>query len=125
MNHSYEMDTQNLLVKVKIAGHYSFSEFKKLYHDLLNNSQFKPGSKILFDASEVDFSKMRTSDIKELVKLDKELKEKRGKGKTTFIVSTDIGFGMLRMFEQNRIENHENPVMVFRKFQEAEKWIKE
>ena len=125
MNTSYEIDSKNLVVKVKIGGHYNFNEFKRFYNDLLDHAQFKPGAKILFDASDLDFSKMKTSDINDLVKLDKELKEKRGKGKTTFVVSTEIGFGMIRMFELNRAESFESPFMVFRKFPDAEKWIKE
>ncbi len=125
MNNSYEIDPHNLLVKIKMAGNYNFGEFRRFYSDLLNHPQFKPGSKMLYDARELDFSKMKPTDINELVKLEKELKEKRGTGKTTYVVSTDIGFGMLRMFELNRIENQENPLMIFRGLTEAEKWIGE
>jgi hypothetical protein len=71
----------------------------------------------------MDFSKMTPDDIYELVKLDNEIKVKRGAGKTAFLVKGDLQFGLSRMLELQRDINRQDPLRVFKNPDEARRWL--
>lgn len=123
MDNSFKIDPKRTLVEMKLAGDYSFIEFKSFFESVLIHPNFRPGFKILCDAQDMDFSKMTPADISELVKLDKEIKEKRGEGKTAFLVKGDLQFGMSRMLELQRDANREDPLRVFKNPEKARRWL--
>ncbi len=123
MENSFKIDPKKLLVEFKLTGVYSFSEFKNFFESVLSHPDFKPGFKILCDAQDMDFSKMTPDDIYELVKLDNEIRVKRGAGKTAFLVKGDLQFGLSRMLELQRDINRQDPLRVFKNPDEARRWL--
>jgi Holliday junction resolvase RusA-like endonuclease len=123
MNNSFKIDPTRTLVEMKISGAFNFTKFRSFFESVLNHPDFRPGFKIFCDAREMDFNKMTRSDIDELVKLDKDILEKRGHGKTAFLVKEDLQFGMSRMVELQRDESHRDPLNVFKNLDRARKWL--
>jgi hypothetical protein len=123
MYYSFKIDPGRTVVEMKISDAFNFMEFRSFFEDILNHPDFRPGFKIFCDARDLDFSKMTRVDVDELVKFDKEIREKRGQGKTAFLVKDDLQFSMSRMVELQQDENRRNPLNVFKNPDKARQWL--
>jgi Holliday junction resolvase RusA-like endonuclease len=123
MDNSFKIDPITTVVEMKISGAFNFTEFRSFFEGILDHPDFRPGFKIFCDAREMDFNKMTRSDIDELVKLDKDILEKRGQGKTAFLVKGDLQFGMSRMVELQRDESRREPLNIFKNPDKARQWL--
>ena len=123
MDNSFKIDLARTLVEMKISGIFNFTEFRSFFESILNHPDFRPGFKIFCDARGMDFSNMTRSDVDEIVKFDKDILERRGHGRTAFLVNDDLQFGMSRMVELQRDERHRKPLNVFKSPDKARRWL--
>jgi hypothetical protein len=125
MKNSYRILPETSIVRMDIAGEFDFSEFKNFFVDLLNNPGVKPGYNILCNANFLDFSKINSNDIQELLKLNKYIEQKRGGAKTAFVVSSQLGYGLSRMLEMRMGSSSKTQFRIFLDIKDAEGWLKE
>jgi len=64
------------------------------------------------------------NELKDIVRFTKQHEDLRRSGKTALVVSTDLAFGLGRMYDAlAEIENLSHSVKVFRSMDEAIKWL--
>lgn len=104
-----------------IVGDYNIETLQDLI-DRFYQSQYTVNLALDFSkAISPDFSR---DDIDEILAHAKKYAHLRSFGKTAFIVSSDINFGIGRMYETvAEISNHTILHNVFRDFEEAIKWF--
>ena len=78
----------------------------------------------LWDIIDADFSQITGVDLEGVAKFAKQYAPTRIGGRTAFVTTTDLGFGLARMYEVfaeqvgQRVE-----IRVFRSRKKAEKWL--
>jgi hypothetical protein len=123
MKNSFTILPETSLIQMQIAGEFDYTAFKQFFTDLLNNPLVKPGFNILCDANFLDFSKIDSNDIQDLLKLNDFIKQKRGRGKTAFVVSSQLGYGLSRMVEMRMGDSSTIQLKIFLDKKDAEKWL--
>jgi len=84
--------------------------------------QGRPTQLILWDFMNATWSGITTDELQELVR--KAKKYSREGGKTAFVLSTDIDFGIGRMIETYaELEKYDYEFYNFRNRRDAEKWL--
>lgn len=78
-----------------------------------------------FREGRFDGGKPSYNELKDIVRFTKQHEALRRSGKTALVVSTDLAFGLGRMYDAlAEIENLSHSVKVFRSMDEAIKWLK-
>ena len=87
----------------------------------------KPTKNVIWDFRDADPDALLSfsyNELKDIVIFTKQHWELRRSGKTALVVSTDLGFGLGRMYDTlAEIENLSHSVQVFRCMDEAMKWL--
>jgi hypothetical protein len=90
---------------------------------MLQDPDFKKGMDALWDFRTVKSANSETAEIREIVSFVRANQEKRGTNyRVALVVSTDIDFGLARMFEAY---SHELPfdIQIFKDIKDAERWL--
>lgn len=109
------------LTVYKVKGLLSAEEFisatKAVYTE---NMTFN----VLWDLTEVDFSRISTDEIMQIVREIRIYADARAGGRTALVFSTGLGFGLGRMVEAfSEIENMPFDIRSFKSLEEAEEWL--
>ena len=118
-----ETDNDSQLTRFKVTGEATFEE------GLSANRTFYEGSptkNVLWDFSGASLDKITSDQFRQIVDSVKHLTGKRRNGKTAFLVSRDLEFGIARML-QVFTEINEPPfnVQVFKSMDEVTRWFRE
>jgi hypothetical protein len=119
IQYNYIPDDQFLLVK--ISGVLEWEQLQDAAEKVTTSNEFSAHVDTLYDLSEMDFTNITTEFEEKLILFRKHLD--RGDAKIACVVSSDVGFGMGRMYE---ILSDKLPqqVRVFKKMEDAKDWIK-
>lgn len=106
-----------------VKGTIDRSEFIQSLKEIYNSSDFDPKMNALWDLQEADFSDVFSEDITAFID---SFDRKWGCGeeiKIALVVSSDLSYGMSRMFEIMRGNLTSNEIVVFRDINKAKEWI--
>jgi ribosome biogenesis protein Nip4 len=79
---------------------------------------------ILWDFTEANLSDISKEEFEEIAVAAKKRSYVRAGGKTAFVFSEDLGYGIGRMYQAlSELEEIEYECMGFRKIEEAKKWL--
>ena len=79
---------------------------------------------LLWDLSQADVSTTTKYEIEQIIEHSKKYAHLRAGGKTVFVMSNDLNFGLARMFEiLSEIKKLPLSIHVFRKMEEALRWL--
>jgi len=79
---------------------------------------------VLVDLTDLPTINISSDEIREIAAFKPRLEGKRAIGKTAFLATTDLLYGLARMLEnQNTIQGASHSVMVFRDMESAIYWI--
>ena len=118
MPYRYEIDRSRGVVHVERWGELSRDEIVDSYRAIRADERFEPGFRQLSDMRGVLGCDLDGEAVREL----SELKVFDRCSRRAFVVSTDVSFGVLRMY-QAWAELGERVVHVFRDPREAERWL--
>jgi hypothetical protein len=118
-----ETDNDKQLTRFIVTGEATFEE------GLSANRAFyagNPTKNVIWDFSEALLNKIASDQFRQIVDSVKHLVEKRKDGKTAFLTSRDLEFGIARML-QVFTEMNEPPiyVQVFKSMDEVARWFAE
>jgi hypothetical protein len=82
-----------------------------------------PTTMVLWDLSQASTGNLSVEELDDIARFRIENKAQMGIGKTAIVASTDLDFGMVRMF-QAKSTGTPRSLMVFRTLDEARQWIK-
>lgn len=114
-------DKEKNILYGSIEGRYVIKEIRQVVKDITESEEFSPDVRTLWDMRKVDFAETDPLLITEAVTIRNESPERR-KAKLAFIVDSELGFGMMRMYELLSDASLEN-VMVFKDYSEGESWL--
>lgn len=90
----------------------------------LNEFYASPTRNLIWNISKADISTITNDDLKTVIAITKEPAHRRPDGKTAILGSTDLHFGMARVYATYcEFENHPISVSVFRNKDAAINWI--
>lgn len=116
----YTYDAENKFLLIKISGALIWDELKQLAFEIASSSEFPSTVNTLYDMREMDFSNVTAEFEEKVIAFRKQLK--RGDAKIACLVSSDVGFGMGRMYEVLS-EGLPQQVRVFKNHEEAQSWL--
>ena len=107
-----------LRVTGKMAAEQIIDELTRFYEEEFTNN-------LIWDFSNAEGKDLSSNDLHKIVTHSKEYGYLRKNGKTAFVISTSLGFGLSRMYDSlARVADHPVNYAVFRSYDEAVAWIK-
>jgi hypothetical protein len=118
---SIDIDRQLTIHIVK--GELSYDE---IYQKVMTYNESGPTKFILWDLTDASLSSLQAYQVGSLAQLTRQYSSLRKGGKTVLVVSSDLGFGLGRMFDTHHdILASDIPHMTFKNKELALKWILE
>jgi len=121
MTVSYQVDREFSLIRTRCAGDVTFAEVKDHFRELERDASLPARLDVLIDLTEMQ-SIPESDQLKSLVSKVERLQGKLTWGSCAIVANRDVLFGMSRMF-QVFVDAHFVNARVFRKLDEAERWL--
>ncbi len=117
----YRSDIDAVLFEV--SGGFTLADYLRAMREFLQSEHFRPGMPSIWDFRQVDPAAVTSEDLRAIAAYQQEIAPTRGPTwKAALVVSSDVGYGMSRMFEAYA-GAAPNEVMVFRGMEAAEAWV--
>lgn len=78
---------------------------------------------VIWDLNEFDFENFKTPQVDRAIALTSGVSKFRKGQKTALVVTSDVGYGMARMFALMGEQDYQFKIEVFRTIKDAEKWF--
>ena len=115
-------DRDNMLVVHEATGVVTALEVAEVMRHRSADPRFIRGMSILWDASGVDMSRLDRKEYDRFIGQLASGKYYAEISKTAVVASSDLQFGMMRMFEMTE-DSEIRPLRIFRTYTEALKWL--
>lgn len=110
-------------IYVVLNGRLTTLDIVNVFDELINFPEFKPGMNALWNVTQATHPDLSSEDIRVIATHIRRFAEKRGNGKTAWVVANDVDFGIGRMFEMMTDRDIPMTFRVFRDMVEAKLWI--
>lgn len=117
-----EIDTNARFIRVTPHGLVTLERVVHTIDEMLDHSEFESGMPSLWDFRACEIAGFSTDELRQLGAVARGNAERRGRARLAIVVSTDLQFGLSRMFAMLNELSHLEAV-VFRDIVEAERWI--
>lgn len=109
------------LTVLRVTGRISFDhiidELTRFYKEELTNN-------MIWNFSKAEGTDLSGNDMQNIISHTKEFGHLRDNGKTAFVISSSLGYGLGRMYDSlAQIAEHPIKHGVFRSYEEAVEWI--
>lgn len=111
-----------MLVTHNVTGAIDVMEILHKISGLFDSGEFQGNYKILCDIRHGTIRKLSKEDLLEIVSATEAYRHKRGTERSAVLVSEDIDFGLMRMFEAMLLES-DRPIRIFRERDRAVEWL--
>ena len=102
---------------------FTFEDVESTLFAITHGSEYPPDVNTLWDMGKIDFSEVDESFIQRIISMRRKFPE-RGNAKVALIVSSDLGFGLSRMYKSfSEVAEMSQNINVFRDRAKAEKWL--
>ena len=115
-------ETKNIAY-IKITGSVSSKDILEAFDVAVSSEEYKKGMGRLWDFTEADLSAIDSDTIREMAQYSLSFPPGINDVKVAFVTERPLEFGLSRMFQ--RSSHAKTPIGVFRKMEEAEKWMME
>ena len=115
-------NTRNIRWHV-VRGAIDIVELTANLKQIYNSSDFNSNMNVFWDFLEADFTSLSTEDLSIFKDYVAMHWGKEGKSKAALVVSDELGFGMLRMFELLMKSKTLNNIVIFKDIDKAKEWI--
>lgn len=119
---SYEIDTRLGLIRTTATGVLTDADLVAHKRALASDPRIKPGMRELSDVRGVEQLEVTLAGIGTLVSMDAEPAAMFDDYRLAIVASTDVVFGMARLYQQRTDEELER-VGIFRTMEEAAAWL--
>lgn len=108
-----------LRVTGNITSDQIIDELTRFYNEEFTNN-------VIWDFTNAESKKLSSNDLQKILSHTKEFGHLRDNGKTAFVISSSLGYGMGRMYDSlAQVIDHPVKHGVFRSYDEAISWIEE
>ena len=120
---NFNLDYKNGIFEIKTFGTGDIKGIQSFIISLLEHDKWSPGSKIIVDYTECNLGNLTVDNIYQITQINHEVSTLLGDSKCAHIVSRDIEYGMVRMWEALVEDKWSVTEHVFRTREEALSWI--
>ncbi len=115
-------DQNRELLHISVQGTPDFDEFASIFETITNSNDYPPNIRAIWDFRNSDISSVNSEMLKHLIEIRKRF-EKRNTCRSALIVSSNMQYGMGRMFQMLSEGKIPHEFMVFRDYEECEQWL--
>lgn len=123
MQHTIIFDNGLSCFIVSAAGPATIHDIRSLVDEVLKDSGWRSGMNVIVDYRLAELNFLTSSDAHSLADFIKRLKEKIGVGRIAHVVSRDVDFGMIRMWENMVDDQVSFYFQVFYSMDDARSWL--
>ena len=107
-----------------VTGRITFEDITSSFEKATNHSDFVKSLPVLWDFRAADGTKITGNEIKTFIRFYESQSDKRSGIKAALLVSGDLEFGLLRMYEAQAF-NIPAQIEIFRNYDDAMQWVLE
>ncbi len=111
-------------MQIHLEGTLSTQDILDTFDEMVKHPDFVEGSDALWDLCDASHPDLTVTDLYNIGSHVQKHAEKRGAGKTAWIVLNQVDFGIARMFEMLTDQDISIKFRVFDSVEEAKDWIK-
>ncbi|MCB1693626.1 MAG: hypothetical protein KDI19_12735 [Pseudomonadales bacterium] len=125
MQHDVTFDEEAGWVRVVTRGEATLQGFSAMREAIYSHPGWYPGCKLFLDHRELDVENFSTGDIRTMVGQGVAAQKAHGggAGKAAVIMSSKLGFGLARMWQQTLETQAPGDVQVFTDIDDAAAWL--
>jgi hypothetical protein len=123
MEISTQIDKERNLRSHKVKGLISVPEMKEVLTGLYRSPEYDPAMNSVWDLRDADFSSVTSAEVRSLVEMIRGHWGTGEKSRAALVVAKELGYGLSRMYEILMTGRTSGTIMVFRDYNEAEKWL--
>jgi hypothetical protein len=116
-----KIDVEKNIAYIKLSGLLSKKIILNAFDKAVSDKSYKNGMGRLWDFREADLSTLESNTVIEMAQYSLRFPPGINDVKVAFVVSRDFEYGLSRMFEMS--SNAKTPISVFRKIDEAERYM--
>ena len=125
MEHEIDLDPGGRWMRVTTHGQASVGGFKRFVDEVLSRADWRPGLDLLCDHRQLDFRPLSSEQVRIIAEASAAYDRAVGGGRLAIVSSSEVGFGIVRMWEQLTDPDLEVSVRVFTSIEAAEPWLVE
>ena len=115
------IDDEKNIAYIKLSGLLSKEVILNAFDLTVSDKRYKKGMGRLWDFRDADLSSLNSETVIEMAQYSLKFPEGIRDVKVAFVATSDLEFGLSRMFEIT--SQAKTPIGVFRSIDEAEKWM--
>ena len=105
--------------QIVASGAADYDTMVAMITELISRPEWRPGSAILLDYRAFDAGPLKVGEISRLAELVSEHRSRIGPARLLFVVSRNLEFGLVRMWEAYVSGNWDGDAMIFKSREEA------
>ena len=117
-----EFDSTCGILRAQISDEFDTDEYRDAMVQITSGNHYPAKVPTIWDLKKLDFTDL-DSRLGHLVKEIRSSFKKRGDAKIAYVVSDQLGYGLMRMFQV--LSDTEEDSLVCYEYDEAESWIKD
>ena len=117
------IDEKKNIAYIKLSGLLSQEVILRAFDSTVSDKRYKKGMGRLWDFRDADLSSLGSETIAAMAQYSLKFPAGINDVKVAFVTSTDLEYGLSRMFEM--LSNARTPICVFRAMDQAENWMME
>ncbi len=116
-----QFDSEKKIAYIKLSGLLSEEVILSAFDLAVSDKRYQKGMGRLWDFRDADLSSLTSETISTMAQYSLKFPPGINDVKVAFVTSTDLEYGLTRMFEMTSRAN--TPICVFRAMDQAEKWM--
>lgn len=118
----FEYETEKKILLIMVEGKVRLDDLEQLYDNIVTSTLFPPDIRSIWDFRQADFTTIDTRFLKKIIALRKKYPQ-RGTARAAFVVDSDLGYGVSRMYETLSAFELPQHIRAFRDYAEAQTWL--
>ena len=124
MSIEIKYDQNRNMLNISISGTPNFEEYTSAMETITHSSDYPPNVRTIWDIREADLSFANFTSIKKVVGIRASFKQ-RDNCKVALVASSNLQYGLCRMFQMLLEDRLPHELAVFRDYEEGEQWLLE
>lgn len=123
MDHDIQFHPQAGYVQLTTSGEASVEGFQRMHREMIAHERWRRGLNLLMDHRRLDSTGLRGTDVQRMSMWRGDLRNLPDGVKIATVVETDLGFGLMRMWETLTEGVLRAEHRIFRSLDEAKEWL--
>lgn len=115
-------DNRRKMLNVSVSGASDLNEITLALEKITNSTEYPPNIRAVWDIRKADATYVNFQFIKEIVKIRSQF-SKLDNCCAALIVSSNVQYGLSRMFQIISEDKFPHQLMIFRSYEEGEQWL--